>query len=208
MGIGCIGRIVCCGMALLLLWGIAAAANQKEKDLVDSLCPQMRGLISDRPPARLFFDTPAEEAAWLAEMEKRLLDIVPADSIMHYADTARDFLMALHYNADRAGLDPQLVLAVVHVESAFRKYAISKSGAQGYMQVMLFWPQIHGKVEERNLFKLQNNLCYGTVILRHYLDEENGDEARALARYNGSLGKTTYPDLVFEKLNRHWQWNY
>ena len=105
------------------------------------------------------------------------------------------------------GLDPQLVLAVIHVESAFRKYAISSAGARGLMQVMPFWTKEIGDGEARNLFQLRANLRYGTVILRHYLDKEKGDLNRALGRYNGSLGSSKYPNLVHAKLKKHWLWD-
>jgi soluble lytic murein transglycosylase-like protein len=92
----------------------------------------------------------------------------------------------------RAGLDPQMVLAVMYHESGFKKYAFSSAQARGYMQVMPFWVKQIGSPDQ-NLFNLRTNLRYGTVILRHYLDIENGDYYRALGRYNGSLGTAEYP---------------
>ena len=107
--------------------------------------------------------------------------------------TAREeFLITVHYEAKRAGLDPQLVLGLIQVESNFRKYAVSSAGARGYMQVMPFWIKLIGN-NEHNLFNLRTNLRYGCVILRHYLDIEKGDLYRALGRYNGSLGRPEYP---------------
>ena len=97
---------------------------------------------------------------------------------------AREFLATVHYEATRAGLDPQLVLGVIHHESGFKKYAVSIAGARGYMQVMPFWTKLIGSAEH-NLFHLRTNLRYGCVILRHYLDIENGDllpRARPLQR--------------------------
>jgi len=119
---------------------------------------------------------------------------------------ARDeFLVTVHYEAKRAGLDPQLVLGVIQVESAFRKYAVSKAGARGYMQVMPFWVKLIGE-RHHNLFHLRTNLRYGCMILRHYLDIEKGNLYRALGRYNGSLGQPEYPNMVV----RAWQtdWHY
>jgi len=118
--------------------------------------------------------------------------------------TRLDLLRTVHYEASRAGLDPQLVLAVVHVESNFRKFAISSAGARGYMQVMPFWVGLIGKKRD-NLFNLRTNLRYGCVILRHYLDLERGNVSRALGRYNGSLGKPEYPNLVLQTLRVHWR---
>jgi soluble lytic murein transglycosylase-like protein len=118
----------------------------------------------------------------------------------------RDFLVTVHYEATRAGLDPQLVLAVAEVESSFRKYAISQAGARGYMQVMPFWVSVIGD-DGHNLFNLRTNLRYGCTILRHYLDIERGNLARALGRYNGSLGRSKYPAHVQRALTRNWRYD-
>src|SRR5262249_60849656 len=112
---------------------------------------------------------------------------------------------SLHYEATRAGLDPQLVLGLIQVESAFRKYAVSTAGAMGFMQVMPFWVKLIGD-KEQNLFHLRTNLRYGCTILRFYLDQENGDLYRALGRYNGSLGKPEYPNMVLASW-RNWLYN-
>jgi soluble lytic murein transglycosylase-like protein len=117
---------------------------------------------------------------------------------------ARDeFMMTVHYEAARAGLDPQLVLGVIQHESNFRKYAVSPASARGYMQVMPFWTKLIGSADH-NLFHLRTNLRYGCTILRHYLDIENGDLYRALGRYNGSLGQPEYPTAVLAAMNRNW----
>jgi soluble lytic murein transglycosylase-like protein len=108
-----------------------------------------------------------------------------------------EFLVSVHYEAKRAGLDPQLVLGLIQVESNFRKYAISVAGARGLMQVMPFWARLIGDGDARRLFHLQTNLRFGCVILRHYLDRENGNLFMALGRYNGSRGRDEYPSLVF-----------
>jgi soluble lytic murein transglycosylase-like protein len=132
-------------------------------------------------------------------MSKRLAQRMP-DRLQR-----EEFLVTVHYEAKRAGLDPQMMLALIQVESNFRKYAVSRAGARGYMQVMPFWVKLIGD-KDHNLFHLRINLRYGCVILRHYLDIERGDLYRALGRYNGSLGKPDYPSLVV----RVWQrdWNY
>jgi soluble lytic murein transglycosylase-like protein len=111
----------------------------------------------------------------------------------------------VHYEAKRAGLDPQLVLGVIQVESNFRKYAVSRAGARGYMQVMPFWVDLIGRNDD-NLFHLRTNLRFGCVILRHYLDQEKGDLFRALGRYNGSLGQAGYPSLVIRVWQRDWHY--
>jgi soluble lytic murein transglycosylase-like protein len=115
-------------------------------------------------------------------------------------------LRTVHYEATRAGLDPQLVLGVLEIESGFRKYALSRAGARGYMQVMPFWVKLIGRPAD-NLFHLRTNLRYGCVILRHYLDIEKGDYFRALGRYNGSLGRPEYPNLVFGAWRGRWRYD-
>jgi soluble lytic murein transglycosylase-like protein len=116
-----------------------------------------------------------------------------------------EFLRTVFYEATRAGLDPQLVLSIIQVESGFKKYAVSHAGARGYMQVMPFWVDTIGQ-REHNLFHLRVNLRYGCTILRHYLEKEKGDYFRALGRYNGSLGEAKYPQLVFNKLQTTWRY--
>ena len=116
-----------------------------------------------------------------------------------------DLLRSVHYEATRAGLDPQLVLGLIQVESGFRKYAVSSAGARGYMQVMPFWIKLIGHPGD-SLFDLRTNLRYGCTILRHYLDIEKGDLYRALGRYNGSLGKPEYPNLVRASWQSHWHY--
>jgi soluble lytic murein transglycosylase-like protein len=118
-------------------------------------------------------------------------------------DAARNFLAMVRYEAMRAGLDPHLVLAVIDVESKFRKYAVSKSGARGLMQVMPFWVREIGAPTD-NLFQERINLRYGCTILRHYLDREHGNLSNALGRYNGSLGQADYPNRVLRAWKERW----
>ncbi len=142
----------------------------------------------------------ADNITWLVIMGRRLEKFIP-DHIER-----EEFLRTVYYEATRAGLDPQLVLSVIQVESRFKKYAISHAGARGYMQVMPFWVEVIGQ-EDHNLFHLRMNLRYGCTILRHYLDIEKGDYFRALGRYNGSLGEATYPQLVFNTWQTTWRYN-
>jgi soluble lytic murein transglycosylase-like protein len=142
---------------------------------------------------------PRETQAWLAEMSTRLAKRMPDN------EQRTEFLITVQYESARAGLDPQLVLAVITHESAFRKYAISSASARGFMQVMPFWVKLIG-TNDHNLFHLRTNLRYGCVILRHYLDIEKGDVVRALARYNGSLGRFEYPNVVLGYLESRWKW--
>lgn len=145
--------------------------------------------ISDQAPLKLTFTSQQEYDSWLKNTSRRLERRIPD------AGYRVDFLKTVYYEATRAGLDPQLVLGLIQVESGFKKYAVSSVGARGYMQVMPFWLNLIGQ-REGNLFHLRTNLRYGCIILRHYLDMEKGDLYRALGRYNGSLGKPEYPNLV------------
>ena len=198
-------------LALLLHRPVSAGEQQYER-LSDSMRAALHGRLgeSDLPPLRWYFggaEGGAEGEVWLAEMSARLRRILPSWSPYSLdASLRRDLLKSVHYEATRAGLDPQLVLAVIHAESAFRKYAISTAGARGLMQVMPFWVDLIGDKKD-SLFKMRTNLRYGTTILRHYLwDREKGDMFRALGRYNGSLGRARYPRLVYAKLDQHWRY--
>ena len=178
---------------------MAHAGAQVYEPLAASVQAALHKSISDQAAPLLAFDTEMEARRWLAAMSRRLAGRMP-DRLQR-----EEFLVTVHYEAKRAGLDPQLVLGLIQVESNFRKYAISRSGARGYMQVMPFWIKVIGN-QEHNLFHLRINLRYGCVILRHYLDIEKGDLYRALGRYNGSLGKPEYPNMVVRAWQREWQY--
>jgi len=135
--------------------------------------------------------------AWVRAMTPRVVGRVGDE------EAARQFLALVRYEAMRAGLDPHLVLAVIDVESKFRKYAVSRSGARGLMQVMPFWIAQIGEPGQ-NLFNERMNLRYGCTILRYYLDSEHGRLANALGRYNGSLGQPEYPNRVLSALKARW----
>ena len=177
--------------------GAAFAGAQVYEPLAASVQAALHKSVSDHVAPFLAFDTELEARRWLASMSRRLAARIP-DRLQR-----EEFLVTVHYEAKRAGLDPQLVLGLIQVESNFRKYAVSHAGARGYMQVMPFWIKIIGSTEH-NLFHLRINLRYGCVILRHYLDRENGDLYRALGRYNGSLGQPEYPNAVLSTMNRNW----
>lgn len=136
---------------------------------------------------------------WLGEMSERLKKRTP-----DYR-TRLDFLETVYYESKRAGLDPALMLGLIQVESGFHKFAISSAGARGFTQVMPFWARLIGDGDARKLFNMQANIRYGCVVLRHYLDQENGDLFRALGRYNGSVGRAAYPNMVLGAWKR---WDY
>ncbi|MBI5007445.1 MAG: lytic transglycosylase domain-containing protein [Nitrosomonadales bacterium] len=182
--------------------GLCFAANvqagaQKEEKLSASVRSMLHRAVADQAAPKLAFSSQQEAQLWLDEMSQRLAKRIP-DAAYRF-----DFLSTVHYEAMRAGLDPHLVLGLIEVESGFRKYAVSKVGARGYMQVMPFWTKAIG-TKDQNLFHLRTNLRYGCTILRYYLDKEKGDLYRALGRYNGSLGKPEYPNLVKAAWHKHW----
>ena len=190
-------RLIAALLALAVAFGCgpARAGAQAEEQLAPSVVAGLAKAIADAPVPANYASNPARKA-WLDEMSRRLAAKFPDER------ERRDLLATIHYEATRAGLDPQLVLGVIYHESGFKKYAVSVVGARGYMQVMPFWLGLIGNAEQ-NLFNLRTNLRYGNVILRHYLDLENGDVFRALGRYNGSLGRAEYPNAVLAAMNRY-----
>ncbi|VXC52435.1 Lysozyme-like protein [Massilia sp. 9I] len=177
----------------LLFGGSAQAGNQKEEQLADAVRLALANAIHDsRPPKPVLRDEAARARyqAWFDEMSRRLAKRVPD------LQSRTEFLEAVWYESTRSGLDPGLVLGLIQVESAYRKYAISIAGARGYMQVMPFWTKVIGDSDRRMLFHMQTNLRYGCSILRMYIDMEKGNLYLALGRYNGSRGKPQYPNAV------------
>lgn len=177
----------------------AQAGAQKEEKLSASVRSMLHRAVADQAAPKLAFSSQQEAQLWLDEMSQRLAKRMPD------ANYRFDFLSTVHYEAMRAGLDPHLVLGLIEVESGFRKYAVSKVGARGYMQVMPFWVKSIG-AKDQNLFHLRTNLRFGCTILRHYLDIEKGDLYRALGRYNGSLGAPEYPNRVRAAWEGTWAW--
>jgi soluble lytic murein transglycosylase-like protein len=185
-----------------LLPALALAGAQQYEPLSDSVRTALSSAVrDDRTPPEPKFATPLEKANWLAAMSERL-------PLRHKPDyrTRIEFLKTVHYEATRAGLDPQLVLGLITVESGFKKYAVSSAGARGYMQVMPFWTRLIGNGDVRTLFDMRTNIRMGCVILRHYLDIERGDMFMALGRYNGSRGRAEYPNAVNAAWKGKWHW--
>ena len=180
----------CCGFLLALP---AWAGNQKEEAMADAVRLALSKAVSDPRPPKPSFDNINERIGylyWLGDMSARLKRRIPDNQ------TRIEFLEAVWYEAKRAGLEPALVLGLIQVESAFRKYATSVVGARGYMQVMPFWSRVIGDRDATKLFQMQSNLRYGCSILRMYLDMEAGNVYLALGRYNGSSGHPEYPNAV------------
>lgn len=184
-------------VAALAGGGPAHAGAQQYEVLSASVRATLARAVNDRTPVD-FQDL--DTRAWVRAMTRRVATRFPDE------EAARHFLMLVRYESMRAGLDPHLVLAVIDVESKFRKYAVSRAGARGLMQVMPFWVRELGEAggPPHNLFHERTNLRYGCTILRHYLDRERGNLANALGRYNGSLGQPDYPNRVFKALRETW----
>jgi soluble lytic murein transglycosylase-like protein len=191
------------GLGALVIPGPVRAGNQQEEFLVDSVRTALSSAIGNKaPPVPVFANTESrlEYLRWLGAMSDRLRRKKPDWK------TRLEFLQTIWYESRRAGLEPALVLGVVQVESNFRKFAISSVGARGYMQVMPFWTRVLGDGNAGTLFHMQTNLRFGCVILRHYLDRERGDLSMALGRYNGSRGKSPYPNAVLSA-KRRWDFD-
>lgn len=184
-------------LVTILVASHSFAGSQHEEPLSNSVKALMQRSVSDQAVPKLIFATAAEGQAWLNDMSTRLKRRIPD------ARYREDLLRTVHYEATRAGLDPQLVLGLIEVESGFKKYALSSVGARGFMQVMPFWARSIG-AKDHNLFLLRTNLRYGCTILRHYLTIERGDLYRALGRYNGSLGQAQYPNMVLAAWRKNW----
>ncbi len=176
-------------MIAFIAGGVAVAQSNVD--------PELRAALKAAASSSDSFPDRFEAEVWLLDMSSRLARQVedPEERI--------EILTRVHYEASRADLPPELVLAVIEVESNFDRYAISVAGAIGLMQIMPFWLDEIGRPND-NLLHIDTNLRYGCTILRHYLDKENGDLRRALGRYNGSLGKRKYPNKVIDKLHLKW----
>ena len=178
-------------IALIAVWfATAAAAEPPAQEADEELRQVLERAVTDADAFPDRFDA----EVWLLDMSRRLEHKVPN------ARYRIDLLKQVHYEARRAGLPPELVLAVIDVESNFNPYAISRAGARGLMQVMPFWLERIGKSGD-SLFRVHTNLRYGCTILKYYLEKENGNLFHALARYNGSRGERWYPAAV----NRAWR---
>ena len=189
------------GMKAICAAAVAAASLSSSISVVAATVERpdaaLRAMLIEAISESRSFDDRFEAEVWLTDMSARLGDAVetPQERV--------EILRQVHYEAARAHLEPELVLAVIQVESNFDRFAISRAGAQGLMQIMPFWLKEIGRPGD-NLFHIKTNLRLGCTILKYYLDLERGHMARALARYNGSSGESWYPMRVFEALRKRW----
>jgi len=188
-GIMKLGRAI---IAAALLF-VAALACAAEPGPDPELREVLRAAASESPSFTDRFDA----EVWLTDMSRRL------ERQVQDPDERIEMLTLVHMEARRVELPPELILAVIEVESNFDRYAVSVAGALGLMQIMPFWIKEIGRPDD-NLIHTNTNLRYGCTILRFYYDKENGDLRRALGRYNGSLGKRKYPNKVIDKLSKKW----
>lgn len=190
-------------LAALAAWhGAGQAGAQVEEPLADAVRTALGAAVHGQaPPVPEFADTASRMAylRWLWVTSDRLRRYKP-DFLVR-----KEFLQTVWYESRRAGLDAALVLGLIQVESGFKKFAVSSAGARGYMQVMPFWNRVIGDGDAAKLFHMQTNLRFGCVILRHYLDREQGDLFMALGRYNGSRGRAEYPSAVLGS-KRRWEY--
>lgn len=179
------------GLITFALLALPAAAQQPPPD------PVLRELLRAAANESTSFPDRFDAEVWLTDMSKRL-----ARQVQNPQERIR-ILRRVHFEATRVELPPELVLAVIDVESNFDRFAISVAGAQGLMQVMPFWLNEIGRPDD-NLMHIDTNLRLGCTILRYYYDMENGDLVRTLGRYNGSLGRRKYPNKVLDRLRLKW----
>lgn len=186
---------------VVFFWVILANqgfASQERELLSPDIALSMHSSIINPITPHLVFANQEIANAWLNDMSNRLKKWIPDEFLR------RRLLTVIQYESKRAGLDTQLILGLITIESKFNKYAISNSGAQGLMQVMPFWLTQIG-VKGQDLFDTETNIRYGCTILRYYLIKEHGNMHLALARYNGSRGSDIYPNLVYGAYNTYWQ---
>ena len=185
-------------LTILLTSPVCISQSNSSLDLVPTfLTSEQRHQLQIAIHDTSSFTDPYIAEVWLVDMSTRLKPFIKDPK------TRLNFLKIIHREAKRVQLPVEILLAVVHTESSFQRFALSSVGAQGYMQVMPFWIDEIGQKGD-NLFETETNLRYGTSILKHYYQQENGDWYRALGRYNGSLGQSRYPDKVFDKLHNVW----
>lgn len=188
---------------LALLGGVLPAqASQQYEPMSDHVRLALRSALNSPGAPVAIFDSTRHRVDWLGEMSRRLARRVPD------FEERIELIKTIRYEAQRVGIDPQLIFALIEVESNFRADAVSHAGAIGLMQVMPFWADVLSDGNPRQLRDPRINIRFGCLILRHYLDMEKGNVDRALGRYNGSLGKMTYPKLVYDRLDRNWGYRF
>ena len=194
------GKLILTGLALCALTLSTAAVAQRPVpgDARSGADPELREILVDAVADANSFEDRFAAEVWLTDMSRRLARQVPD------LDERLEILKIVHHEATRSDVAPELVLAVIDVESNFDRYAISSASALGLMQIMPFWVKEVGRADKNELFDMRFNILLGCKILKYYLDMEKGDLVRGLGRYNGSLGKRWYADRVIDRLRTKW----
>lgn len=183
---------------LAALCCVAAEAQPRVSDARSAPDPELRNILVSAIAEADSFGDRFDAEVWLTDMSRRLMRQVPDP------EERLTILKSVHRHATRVGVAPELVLAVIDVESNFDRFAISSATALGLMQVMPFWVPELGYRDKNQLFEIETNILLGCRILRYYLDMERGDFVRGLARYNGSVGKRWYADRVLDRMRTKW----
>ena len=191
MGVASLKKFVLgfCVLEMLVTSCSVYAGSQKYEEISLANRYELRQSLASEVGSISSFRSAKQAVDWISYQSKNLAKRIPNE------ETRRQWLRMVHYEATRYSLDPDLVLALIEVESGFNRFAISHVGASGLMQVMPFWKDLIGDARD-SLFDVRTNLRYGCIILKHYLDIENQNLTRGLARYNGSLGEDLYPNMV------------
>ncbi|MEA2093760.1 MAG: lytic transglycosylase domain-containing protein [Pseudomonadota bacterium] len=184
-----LATLLVAGLSLFTSTTLAATRERPDEALREVLIKAIESSDS--------FEDRFDAEVWLTDMSRRM------KSRVKDPEERLTILKTVHYEALRANLEPELILAVINVESNYDRFAISSAGARGLMQIMPFWLDEIGHPED-NLFHITTNIRFGCTILNHYLKREKGNMYRALARYNGSVGKYWYPKRVFNALSARW----
>lgn len=187
-------RCLSFALVVTIMWSVPFTDTRAQAQIPD---PELRiALKKNIEDATSFLDR-FDAEVWLVDMSGRTARWMKDDQ------ERLQTLRLIHAEAMRTGVEPELLLALIHVESLYDRFAVSSAGAQGLMQVMPFWKNEIGRPDD-NLTKIATNLRYGSTILKHYLEVEKGNLTRALARYNGSLGKTWYPERVMNAWEKYY----
>jgi soluble lytic murein transglycosylase-like protein len=192
------GKRLLVGTALLGACAGAVAQQKFSNRSPDDIDPALRLALVEAIAEADSFEDRFDAEVWLTDMSQRLGAKVPN------VEERLQILRTVHRHATAADLDPELVLAVIDVESNFDRYAISSASALGLMQVMPFWVEEVGETDMNLLFDIEFNILLGCRILKYYLDMEDGELMQALARYNGSTGRRWYGDRVLDRLRLTW----
>lgn len=185
-------------ICISFLWTALVFAQNNSVYPNDKIRNELRPLLKSAIEKSESFENRFDAEVWLVDMSSRLSRKIPDP------EKRLRFLRLVHQEAIQANLYPELVLAVIEIESNFDQYAISSAGAMGLMQVMPFWLKEIGR-DGDNLFKPTTNLRMGCTILRYYMNIEKDDLLQALARYNGSKGSNRYGNKVIKALNQRWR---